>query len=302
MKILWTIIVLSVIAIAAGLAVIFTGAYNVAATDGHFQVVRWALDTTFQNSVARRAEDVTDVPALDDQAMLREGAKKYVAMCAVCHGVPYEARPAMAKHMLPEPPHLSQEATHWAPNEIFWIVKNGVKMSGMPAFGPTHADQELWPIVAFVDRLPEMSEEDYRNLTVQEEEQEKQKTAGSEANGASTSERQTESAQENGAAAATVGMTDRLKFDPAQVTVQAGQTVKWVNSSGVPHTVTADPAKASDPAHVVLPEGAETFDSGMLQPGDTFTHTFTVPGRYRYFCIPHEAAGMIAEVEVTEGS
>lgn len=102
--------------------------------------------------------------------------------------------------------------------------------------------------------------------------------------------------------AAVVNMTDSFKFDPEKVTIEAGQSVKWVNEpSTVLHTVTADPDKARSSDSVRLPEGAETFDSGEMQAGDVFTHKFKVPGRYKYFCIPHEQAGMIAEVEVTSG-
>ena len=95
-----------------------------------------------------------------------------------------------------------------------------------------------------------------------------------------------------------VEMTGNLRFQPESVTVSAGDTVEWRNTSGVAHTVTADPQKAADPSHVHLPEGAQTFDSGIMQPGGTFQHTFTVPGRYQYVCLPHEAAGMIGEVIV----
>ena len=98
--------------------------------------------------------------------------------------------------------------------------------------------------------------------------------------------------------AAAVEMTNDLKFQPAEITIQAGDTVEWRNTSQVVHTVTADPDEAQDPEHVRLPEGAETFNSGMIEPGGTFRHTFEVPGRYRYFCIPHEMAGMIGEVTV----
>jgi plastocyanin len=97
---------------------------------------------------------------------------------------------------------------------------------------------------------------------------------------------------------ARVGMTNSLAFKPAKVTIDAGQSVLWENSSGLVHTVTADPSKAADKDHVRLPKGAKPFDSGRLLPGKTFEHTFTVPGRYRYFCIPHESAGMVAEVIV----
>lgn len=98
--------------------------------------------------------------------------------------------------------------------------------------------------------------------------------------------------------AATVAMTGDMTFEPATVTVPAGSTVVWENTSAVPHTATADPGKAADPAHVELPQGAQPFHSGFVQPGESYSHTFEVPGRYQYVCLPHEAAGMIGEVIV----
>ena len=103
----------------------------------------------------------------------------------------------------------------------------------------------------------------------------------------------------DGAPAAVVTMPE-MAFEPNRVTVRAGETVEWRNDSDIVHTVTADPARAKDPEKsVALPEGAETFHSGRMKPGDVFRHTFTVPGHYRYFCVPHERMGMIGEVEVT---
>ena len=89
-------------------------------------------------------------------------------------------------------------------------------------------------------------------------------------------------------------------YHPASVRVRAGQTVEWRNKSIVSsHTVTCDPAKARDAAsHVAMPQGAESFDSGKLKAKATYRHTFTVPGHYRYFCIPHEGMGMVGDVEV----
>jgi len=95
-----------------------------------------------------------------------------------------------------------------------------------------------------------------------------------------------------------VGMTNQLRYTPEEVTVTVGQTVVWTNTSSMSHTVTADPARAKDPSHVRLPEGAQPFDSGDMPPGATFRHTFEVPGEYVYFCIPHEAAGMVGRVNV----
>lgn len=99
--------------------------------------------------------------------------------------------------------------------------------------------------------------------------------------------------------AAEVGMTNRLGFTPATVTIQVGETVRWTNTSDIVHTVTADPEKAADPSRVSLPEGAATFDSGNLAPGEVFEYTFTVAGEYDYICIPHELAGMVGKVIVT---
>jgi len=84
------------------------------------------------------------------------------------------------------------------------------------------------------------------------------------------------------------------------VTVKVGDTVQWQNDSVLVHTVTDDPDLVANQVDYALPEGARPFDSGGLEPAATFAHTFTQPGTYKYFCIPHEAAGMIAEVIVTK--
>lgn len=95
-----------------------------------------------------------------------------------------------------------------------------------------------------------------------------------------------------------VDMNDQLQFVPEQVTVPVGGTITWRNVGTVPHTATGDPALATDPSHAVLPEGAEPWDSGNINGGEEFSHTFEVAGDYTYFCIPHEAAGMIGTITV----
>lgn len=97
-----------------------------------------------------------------------------------------------------------------------------------------------------------------------------------------------------------VGMTNSLAFTPATVRVRVGQTVVWRNMSDIMHTVTADASQAQVAASVRLPEGASPFDSGTMEPGTSFSHRFTVAGEYRYFCTPHERAGMVGAVIVTE--
>jgi plastocyanin len=94
-------------------------------------------------------------------------------------------------------------------------------------------------------------------------------------------------------------MTDALRFDPVTLTVPRGTTITWRNTSQVMHTVTDDPSKALNPADTLLPAGAQAWDSGTIDPTRTFTHTFDVAGTYKYFCQPHEAAGMIGTIVVT---
>ncbi len=95
-----------------------------------------------------------------------------------------------------------------------------------------------------------------------------------------------------------VTMTNRLTYAPAVIRIQAGESVTWENTSDLIHTVTADPGMAAQEGSVSLPEGADPFHSGNLAPGESFTRSFDVPGEYVYFCVPHEAAGMVGRIVV----
>jgi plastocyanin len=94
-------------------------------------------------------------------------------------------------------------------------------------------------------------------------------------------------------------MTDALKFDPDNVTVPKGTKVTWKNNSGTAHTATDDPSKASNSADVSLPSGAKSWDSGNIDPGQSYSYTFDTPGTYKYVCVPHESAGMLGTITVT---
>lgn len=99
---------------------------------------------------------------------------------------------------------------------------------------------------------------------------------------------------------AVVKMTDELRFDPDKVTLKVGETVTWQNAGTVAHTVTSDPGKASDKSHGVVPAGADPWDSGLIEGGKSFEHSFDSPGEFKYFCIPHEGTGMLGTIVVEE--
>ncbi len=150
-----TLLLLALIA----LGVVLTGGYNVAATDRHNPIVAWALHTTYENSVQGRADNLR-APQFTP-AMVQAGAGEYKAMCAHCHGGVGAERAGWAQVMVPHPPALAHAAKEWSREEVFWLVKHGVKMSGMPAFGPTHDDEAIWNIAAFVKAMPQLSAEEY---------------------------------------------------------------------------------------------------------------------------------------------
>lgn len=114
----------------------------------------------------------------------------------------------------------------------------------------------------------------------------------------------TPSATPDARADVTVGFTMDLRFDPEDLVIPAGTTVRWTNDSPMPHTATGDPRQnpvnETNPEYVSLPDGAEPWGSALLQPGDEYTHTFDVPGVYDYICIPHVMAGMRGTITVEE--
>jgi mono/diheme cytochrome c family protein len=164
MKTLRAVLLLVVLLAAAGLGFIFSGLYNVAADDEHTNPVQWLLRTTQSRSVHRRAEQVRPPAwmANPDPAVLRRGLLHYEEMCVTCHGAPGVAISEVGQGLNPPPPELSSHAED--AGETFWIVKHGIKMTGMPAFGVTHDDDEIWAIVAFLQAMPKITKEEYERM------------------------------------------------------------------------------------------------------------------------------------------
>jgi cytochrome c553 len=159
-QVLLTLAALAVMGAAAGAAVVFIGLYNVSARAGHWPGVSWVLHTTFRNSVSLRAISADEVPDLSDPAMIELGARHYATACAPCHAVPGEERTATMRASEPEPPHIVEAVHDWDANELHWIVYNGAKMTGMPAWPAENRPQEVWPVVAYLMAVREGLEPD----------------------------------------------------------------------------------------------------------------------------------------------
>ena len=141
-------------------ALIWSGAYNIAADEPHWRLTERVMETLRDRSIAVRATGI-DVPDLDDESLIRAGAGNYEAMCAVCHLQPGVAETELSIGLYPAPPQLGKRPPE-DPAATFWAIKHGIKMSGMPAWGKSMDDESIWGMVAFLRVLPEMSETQYR--------------------------------------------------------------------------------------------------------------------------------------------
>jgi mono/diheme cytochrome c family protein len=157
----------------ACLALLYSGLPEVAATAPHWPLTEWALETAMEHGVKRRAGGIEPAPFLDEEPRIRAGAVAYDAMCAICHGAPGKQPGVVGQGLFPAPPDLADAAAAWSPSELFWIAKHGVRMTGMPAFGPTHTDDEIWELVAVVTRLAELSPAEYRELAASDSDPER---------------------------------------------------------------------------------------------------------------------------------
>lgn len=158
-----TLGIIITLAILAVLAVMYTGAFNVATGWQDPALLRWVLVTTRESSIERRAQAI-QAPVLDAVNRIDNGFRGYREMCAICHGTPGGKPTPLAKGLNPEPPELSEDEDHMSDAALFWVIKNGIRMTGMPAWGPSHSDADLWDVVAFVKALPNMSAAEYRAL------------------------------------------------------------------------------------------------------------------------------------------
>jgi mono/diheme cytochrome c family protein len=166
MKVLSLIGVLAIIVAVAAAGFFFGGLYNVAATQPDLPVVAWALEQVREASINRHAVDKPPI-AMEDLATVKAGARAFALLgCASCHGGPGVMWAKFAEGLRPGPPDLKDVVKDLTATQIFWVVRNGINMTGMPGFNLVEAtDHEIWTIAAFVKAIPTVTEADYKAWT-----------------------------------------------------------------------------------------------------------------------------------------
>ena len=156
-------VTLAALAISGGAVFIGSGVYDIGADDHHTKFALAVIERLRDRSIEARTRRV-EVHTVSDPARIAAGAQRYAALCVTCHLAPGVTKSDLRPGLYPHPPDLAQEETQ-GEQRAFWIIKHGVKMSAMPAWGKTLDDAAIWDLVAFVRRLPEMSPETYAQLS-----------------------------------------------------------------------------------------------------------------------------------------
>ena len=164
----WRTILVSVIVaygvlILGGLAFIYSGVYDIGADSPHWGLVSRVFEIARIRSIQAHATGIAAPAGLDDQKAILMGTEHFADHCAVCHGAPGVPKGDIANGLYPQPPDLAITAKRYTEGELFWIIKHGIKMTGMP-FWADHSDDELWATVAFIKKLPGMTDQDYAQL------------------------------------------------------------------------------------------------------------------------------------------
>ena len=160
---------LAIIAALAGAVYFFGGFYNVAASEPDPGIVSWALPRVREASINRHSSKITPPNTLEDPATVQAGARAFQERgCVACHGAPGANWTKFSEGLRPDPPDLKDVVKDLGPAQLFWVIKNGINMTGMPSFGAIEVrDPEIWSIVAFIRKLPTVSPEDYKTWTAQ---------------------------------------------------------------------------------------------------------------------------------------
>jgi mono/diheme cytochrome c family protein/ketosteroid isomerase-like protein len=160
-KVLLALAILCLVLVAGAAVFVYSGVYNVGADDPHTRPMFALMQTVRSRSIHARSKDIS-VPKLDDEQLILKGAGQYAAMCTGCHLKPGMTDSEIRSGLYPQPPNLSQVRVD--PQDAFWVIKHGLKMSAMPAWGLTHDDDTIWSMVAFLQKLPDLTPEQYKDI------------------------------------------------------------------------------------------------------------------------------------------
>lgn len=140
---------------------LYSGLYNIGADAPHTRIVYAMIDNLRDRSIAVRARNISVPADLNSPTRIATGAGLYAEMCSGCHLAPGMEKTEISQGLYPQAPELAGAPRH-TPEQKFWMIKHGVKMTAMPAWGRTHNDDLIWDMVAFVDKLPTMSPAQYK--------------------------------------------------------------------------------------------------------------------------------------------
>lgn len=160
-----TVVITAAAAVMVALVGVFAflsmGMFDVTATTPHWGVTYRVMTAVRDQSIKRQANDIA-TPELADPQKIHSGFKNFQSMCVACHNAPGQPPTELSKGLYPQAPNLAQSAKTRSAAELYMIIKNGLKMTGMPAWEASHSGDEIWALVAFIKTLPDVSDEEYR--------------------------------------------------------------------------------------------------------------------------------------------
>lgn len=144
----------------AAFSFVKSGLFNVAASHPHSELTEWITHDTMIHSVRRHAEGIA-LPADVSAAEVRGGFCLYETHCVACHGAAAIPREQWVAGMEPSPPYLLDATSRWTPAQLFWIAKNGIKMTGMPSWRNSLSDAQIWEVVGFIEAMRQLPPQTY---------------------------------------------------------------------------------------------------------------------------------------------
>lgn len=169
MKYILTVVIVLVVLGLGALLFAWSGIYNIAATEPHWDVTVSLIDTLRDRSIETRSDEIKTAD-LNEPKFKEVAFPHYHEMCRLCHGAPGYPPEEFAEGLYPSPPLMTSGRIQGrlSEAEVYWVLKHGLKMTGMPAFGPTHSKDILWGLVDLAKEMPQISSKQYRQMVKKE--------------------------------------------------------------------------------------------------------------------------------------